>query len=165
MLFLWDEIKDYILASKYDPLFIGTGEAGLAKEVDEDEVSTITECNSSKTKTTTSKSPIPKKGKSSIDDEAREMVKTVVSLVMDDNKSHNTEGSTDIEKQSLSDLTELYKMYMSNLKFHKDNGTLSTEREKEMIGKIDYIFEIIENRSKCKKRARDDNLSTHSNVS
>ena len=93
------------------------------------------------------------------------MVKTVVSLVMDDNRSNNTEGSNEIEKQSLSDLIELYKMYMSNMKFHKENGKLSSEREKEMIGKIDYIFEIIESRSKSKKRARDDDLSSHSNAS
>ena len=84
---------------------------------------------------------------------------------MDDSKSHNSEGNNDIENQSIGDLTELYKMYMSNMKFHKENGTLSSEREKEMIGKIDYIFEIIESRSKSKKRARDDDLSSHSNVS
>ena len=40
-----------------------------------------------------------------------------------------------------------------------------TEREKDMIGKIDYIVEIIESRSKSKKTACDDNLSSHSNVS
>ena len=61
------------------------------------------------------------------------MVKTVVSLVMDDNQSKSSSSNNDIEHQSLADLTELYKMYMSNLKFHKENGTLSKEREESMI--------------------------------
>ena len=56
-------------------------------------------------------------------------------------------------------------MYMSNLKFHKENGTLSKEREESMIGKIDYIFNVIENRSKSKKRGYDDSISKNNNVS
>ena len=86
MIFLWDELKDYILSSKYDPLSIGTGEAGVGKVADDDdELSAITDSVSSKTKCSRSKSPNNKKVKSGIDHEAREMVKTVVSLVMDDN--------------------------------------------------------------------------------
>ena len=166
MIFLWDELKDYILASKYDPLSIGTGEAGMSNgNDDDDEVSDMTECNSTKTKSSRSKSPNPKKKKIGIEDEAREMVKTVVSLVMDDTQSRSSGGTNEIEQQSLGDLTELYKMYMSNFKFHKDNGTMSKERETEMISKIDYIFEIIESRTKGKKRGHDDTVNKNSNVS
>ena len=43
IIFLWDELKDYILASKYDPLSIGTDEAGLAKVDDDDELSVYLE--------------------------------------------------------------------------------------------------------------------------
>ena len=123
------------------------------------------DCNSTKTKYSRSKLPNPKKVKTGIDDEAREMVKTVVSLVMDDNQSKSSESTNDIENQSLADLTELYKMCMSNFKFHKDNGTLSAERETEMIGKFDYIFEIIESCTKSKKRGHDGNITKNSNVS
>ena len=134
MIFLWDELKDYILPSEYDQLSIGTGEAGVGKVADDDdELSAITDSMSSKTKSSRSKSTNNKKAKSGIDHEARDMVKMVVSLVMDDNQSKSSESNNDIENQSLSNLTELYKMYMSNLKFHKENGTLSKEREVSMI--------------------------------
>ena len=73
------------MASKYDPLSIGTGEAGMSNGNDDDKVSDMTECNSTKTKSSRSKSPNPKKKKIGIEDDAREMAKTVVSLVMDDN--------------------------------------------------------------------------------
>ena len=165
IIFLWDELKDYILSSKYDLLTIGIDEAGVGKVIDDDNLSAITDSNSTKTKSSRSRSPNVKKGQSAIENKTREMVKTVVSLVMDDNQSKSSSSNNDIEHQSLADLTELYKMYMSNLKFHKENGTLSKEREESMIGKIDYIFEVIENCSKSKKRAYDDSISNNSNVS
>ena len=84
---------------------------------------------------------------------------------MDDNQSKVSEVNNDLENQSLGDLMELNKMYMSNLTFHKENGTLSKERESSLIEKIDYIFEVIEQRSKGKKRGLDDSLSNNNNVS
>ena len=125
MIFLWDELKDYILVSKYDPLLIGTGEARICNDNDDDEVSDMTECNTTTTKSSRLKSPNPKKKKVGIEDEVRKMVKIVVSLVMDDNQSRSSQNTNEIEQQSLGDLTELYKMYMSNFKFHKENGAMS----------------------------------------
>ena len=84
------------------------------------------------------------------------MVSTVVKLVMkDDSSSVASDSRNDLENQSLGDLMELNKMYMTNLKFHKDNGTLSSEREQKLITKIDYIMDIIESRSGSKKRGRE----------
>ena len=53
MIFLWDEGKDYILASKYNPLKIGTGEAGLPRI--ESETSALTSITNGVT--SSSKSP------------------------------------------------------------------------------------------------------------
>ncbi len=50
MIFLWDEVKDYTLVSKYDPILIGAGEAGLERVLDDDEGSVIIDYNFSKTK-------------------------------------------------------------------------------------------------------------------
>ena len=85
---------------------IGTGEVGISNGND-DEVSDTTECNTTTTKSSRSKSPNPKRKRVGIEDEAREMVKTVVSLVMDDNQSRSSSNTNEIEQQSLDDLIEL----------------------------------------------------------
>ena len=100
-----------------------------------------------------------------IEEEATHMVQTVVNLVMAEDKSNKKSGeSNDLENQSLSDLTELYKMYMTNFRFYKDNGTLSPNREKQMMAQIDYIFSIIESRSNTKKRSHIDSDNTTNNT-
>ena len=42
IIFLWDEEKDYILGSKYNPVSIGIGEAGIINMEDETTVSQMT---------------------------------------------------------------------------------------------------------------------------
>ena len=105
------------------------------------------------------------------------MMKTVVDLFYEkeDLGRSNTSGRTidqssgnsnkSIEDQSLDDLMKLYEMYMTNFKFHKENGTLSEEREKSMIEKIDKIFEIIEDRTSNNKRARSNSDNDNNVVS
>ena len=67
---MWDELKDYILSSKYDPLTIGIREAGVGKVIDDENLSAITDSNSTKTKSSRSRSPNVKKGQSGIENEA-----------------------------------------------------------------------------------------------
>ena len=163
IIFLWDETKDFILASKYEALKIGLGEAGIAGRFDDDDdMSGISNSVSSPSKSTKVK---PRKIMT-IEEEATEMVQTVVNLVME-KEAQNKKIDTDneLENQSLSDLTELHKMYMTNFSFHKENGTLSSKRETEMLSQIDYIFSIIENRGKNKKRSRGNMNNSNNTVS
>ena len=85
------------------------------------------------------------------------MVQTYVNLVMKNEKDvRERNANIELENESLSSLTELYKPYMDNLRFHKENGTLNPEREKNLISKIDYVFEINEGRSGKKKYSHKD---------
>lgn len=71
IIFLWDETKDFILASKYDSLKIGFGEAGVAgRFTEENDMSPI-----SNSLTTPSKSLNGSaKKKESMEEEATQMV-------------------------------------------------------------------------------------------
>ena len=69
-----------------------------------------------------------------------------------------------MENESLASLTELCKSYMDNLRFHKENGTLNSKREASLISKIDYIFEIIEGRSRKKKCSYEDSVDSKNNT-
>ena len=82
------------------------------------------------------------------------MVQAVVNLVMvEEKKQKKDEMDKELENQSLSDLTDLHKMYMTNFSFHRENGTLSDKRKTDMLAQIDYIFSIIESRGNNKKRS------------
>ena len=151
MIFLWDETKEFILASKYDRLKIGLGEAGMTGRFDDDDdISGISNSIASPSKSTKGSG----KKKCTVEEEATKMVQTVVNLVMaEDGKNKQVEKDNELENQSLGELMELHKMYMTNFSFHKDNGTLSPERQMEMLSQIDYIFSIIESRGKNRKRS------------
>ena len=60
--------------------------------------------------------------------------RTVVNLVMaEDKKNRNYDDDNELENQSLSDFTDLRKMYMTNSNFHNNDGTLYSIREEEML--------------------------------
>ena len=94
------------------------------------------------------------KKKFTVEEEATKMVQTVVNLVMaEDGKNKEADKNNELENQSLAELMELHKMYMTNFSFHKENGTLSPKRQTEMLSQIDYIFSIIESRGNNRKRS------------
>ena len=108
MLFLWDEGKDYVLASKYDPLHIGIGEAGMARN---DDVSALSNTNTS---------PLSKFRKSlTTEEQTLKMVETAVTLVMDKDaaqkKIHDNSEVMPLELQPLGELMKLHDMYMKIL--------------------------------------------------
>ena len=154
MIFLWDETKDLILASKYDPLKIGMGEAGIARN--RSDVGSNTESPERAAKGKNKKTP---------EEEAQIMMKTVVDLFYEKEEAAKKKASDNsistisdsfgnFKEESLSDLMKLHDMYMSNLKFHKENGTLTNERESKLMSKIDNIFDIIEEKQSNHKRRR-----------
>lgn len=48
-------------------------------------------------------------------------------------ESKKVEKDNELENQSLSDLTDLHKIYMTNFSLHKENGTLNDKREKDIL--------------------------------
>ena len=129
---------------------------------DDDDMSGISNSIATPSKSTKGGS----KKKSSVEEEATKMVQTVVNLVMAENGKHKQEKKdNELENQSLGELMELHKMYMTNFSFHKENGTLSPKRQTEMLSQIDYIFSIIESRGKNRKRLHMNMDNSNNNVS
>ena len=156
LIFLWDEVKDYVLVSKYNPLNIGIGDTDMARN---DDVSALSNTNTS---------PLSKVGKKlTTEEQTLNMVETAVTLVMDKDSAQKKENDNSdeipLELQPLGELMKLYDMYMSNFKFHKKNGTMTQSHKEKMMMKIDELFAIIEDRSISKKRARDDSSGTNNN--
>ena len=87
MIFLWDEKKDYILASKYNSLKIGEGEVGLSRV--ESETSALTSITGSGTSRSPnlSKTVRGRVSSKTHEEEAKATMKTVLDLVMEKNSS------------------------------------------------------------------------------
>ena len=68
---------------------------------------------------------------------------------------------TMLENESLLSLSNFYKSYVHNLRSYKENGTLNPEREATLISKTDYVFEVIEGRSRKKKRRHEDSVDSN----
>ena len=102
MIFLWDKTKEFILASKYERLNIGIGEAGMTGRFEDDDdtrgISTSITTPSKLTKGSGKK-------KITVEEEAINMVQTVVNLVMaEDGKNKEAEKNNKLENQSLAEL-------------------------------------------------------------
>ena len=126
VIFLWDETKDYILASKYNPLTIGEGEAGMISiESDTSALTNISSISPSKTKGNKAK-----KDTKSPEDECKDMVKACVDILYDrqdkDKKKNEDYG---LEGQSIAELMQLHDVYMRNITMNKENGTLSESKK------------------------------------
>ena len=151
IIFLWDKEKDYILGSKYNPLNIGIGEAGVIDAEDSTKVSQLTGRSS----------PEKSKTKLSPAEEASALVANVFSLV---NETKDTvKDNKSIEDQSLPELMKRHEIYLANFNFKKENGMMTDEVKISMMNKMERIFEIIEERSVGKKRTFDD-LDNSSNT-
>ena len=152
ILFLLDETKKYIIGSKYDPVQIGLGEAGMERTESEVEFGTFKVATITGSETC-SQSPSAKSKKNSADENTTTMLKSFVTMI------YNKEGelaekqkSSSSENPPLSELMKLYDMYMHNLSFHKTNGTLTDDREKDIIAKVDELFKTIEDGTSGRKR-------------
>ena len=121
----------------------------------------------------TSRSASPKKlsRKKEAEDNAKEMMKSVVDLfyekesAMKEKEIAREKVVTEDDTPSLPHLMSLYEIYMRNFNFHKENGTMTEEREKDTIAKIDGLFATIEERTSGKKRAHDETSNNNSTVS
>ena len=87
-IFLWDSKLDYLISSKYDPLNLGRGEAGLKRACEDNSMSGIS------TATNRSITTSPSKNKN----EMATMVKSVIDAVM--HSSDSSQGKKRKQKQS-----------------------------------------------------------------
>ena len=170
MMFLWDNKKDLLLASKYDPVKIGMGEAGIERE-NEDNTAPIL-ASTSPLRLSSLTSPSGSLKSKNIEEEAASMVKTVLSLVMDKEATvKKNDSDLALENQSLGELIKLVDMYTKTIEMRRSSGRLSEEQESRINSQIDYIMDIIEDRQGNRKRAHTDisedgnNSNINSNVS
>ena len=100
-------------------------------------------------------------------EEAQVMMKTVVDLFYEKEEANSVSTMSDSfgKEETLNDLMKLHDMYMNNLKFHKENGTLTPKRQAKAIAKIDNIFAIIEEKQNNRKRPRESSDNDSSSVS
>ena len=137
------------------------GEAGINRH----DSSTSTNSKvSSRTPNTSSPYKLPPR--KSPEEEAQNMVKNVIGIVMEKEKAKRSTINEDlsIENQSLSELMQLVDMYMKTMEFRRNRGSLTPEREEQMTSQIDYVMEIIENRqTRKKRRIDDDNMEDNGN--
>ena len=157
VIFLLDETKDYILGSKYDPVTIGLGEAGMQRNSSDGSLSGITNSSESVSKAATRRNKIEKKA----EENASNMMKSVIHLMYSKEKELKSNGGD----ESVENLMKLYDMYMNNLKYYKERGTLTDEREKSILAKIDTLFDKIEERTVGQKRQHEDITNDSSVVS
>ena len=140
---MWDEVVDYILSSKYDPLDKGTGEAGLRDDGDASlsELSTL-----SKTSKTSRRKTSPP---TNATDSMATMVKEVITAVMmkDDpkpkKKKSKKKGPMKMEDQSLQDLMQLIEKHQQYLNFLSDNDMLTEERKCTITAEIERVWSVI----------------------
>ena len=157
-----------ILSCKYESVTIGMGEAGLKRDSSDTSISAITSGTDIGPKTVSPKG----KNKTTPEETAHNMMKSVINLLYEKEKvasgGSNQDKTNDEVVQctsTLPDLMNLYDMYMKDFNFHKERGTLTSEREKKTIEKIDNLFAMIEERTSGKKRAHSETNDCNSPVS
>ena len=171
MMFLWDNKKDLLLASKYDPVKIGMGEAGIERD-NECSIAASSD-NTSSSRLSSLTSPGRTSNKKTVEEEAVTMVKTVLGLVMDKESTTVLDKDRDLalENQSLGELIKLVDMYTKTMEMRRSSGRLSDNQESKINSQIDYIMQIIEDRQDNRKRAhvdiseQDVDSNNNSNVS
>ena len=167
-IFIWDEKKNFILSSKYQPLEIGSGETGFTSPLT-DEIS-FANTNATASSRVNHKSNYVSKRTSPVKnavmplDNLAVMVSSVIGTVMKtdhnkmlkDNVITKKKGKkrkkaikpTSINEESLPVLMALVEKHQNYMKFLKDCGMLTQERTTTIVAEIDRVFDIIRSREK-----------------
>ena len=162
---LWDKSSDYLLSSRHDPLIIGLGEGGF--DVVNEEL-----CNTSDS-SPASKRRVRKCKKMSTEPSPNgiaAIIKSVIDLCNDNSNLNGKEASVGVGNKNIKEtsglitienlsLPELYLMieqHKLHMNFLKENDMLLDGKKEDIVGKISYIFEIIEGRRQKKRKCGDD---------
>ena len=101
----------------------------------------------------------------------QDMIKNMVSLVKSAGKTNepkvikNDEGTLLLENRHVKELLSIIDQHNKHLTLLKEMGMLSEEKKVAIVGDIESIFSIVNNRSSSKKRSSVDISSDTSNVS
>ena len=175
MIFLWDEMVDHLLSSRYDPLDAGTGEAGMPRSNDDDNSSlaNISPIFNSSLRPH-SKSSKTKSNKSSYSNSSYDLndtMKEMIDLISCSNKSEassqlnqSVAPQENVQPQSLalSDLLRLLDTHKSHYNFLKENDLLTEDRKRNVLEDIDQAHLSISKLQRT-KRLRVDNDDDKSN--
>ena len=174
IIFLWDELTDMLLCSKYDPFKMGKGEAGFRQdsesashtEQDDASISGLSATSDKKWKNRRKriKEHQTDQAKQNADQMAH-VVKTVIDLVNGGDKKiaevekviDGKNSSLAIENQSLDQLLSLMEYHKSYLKLLQDNDMCTPDEKESVFAEIKAIWNIIRNRrGGGEKRTLDD---------
>ena len=101
----------------------------------------------------------------------QDMIKNMVSLVKSAGETNKPkelkkdEGTVLLENRPIKELLSLIDQHNKHLTLLKEMGMLSEEKKVAIVGEIESIFSIVNNRSISKKRSSVDISSDTSNVS
>ena len=141
---LWDHLSDGLLASKHNPLKIGSGEPGM---------------NSSSTSSLSSTST-PDKKRKAIEESSKNVtdcMKTFIDMC-NQNTKVDTPTST-VDNMSIDELYKLMDQQKSHLRFLKEMDELSEEEKCDSLKKIKEINQLIVHRAGLNNTNNSTNVS------
>ena len=148
---LWDQMSDYLLSSKHDPLNLGTGEPGMYDPTD---TSVITNVDSISISSTSPKKGENKRRYEDVDSVMGKTMKSVVDVCEVILKGNNVVDKPApkpsdylVDSMSMDDLYKLIEQHKLHLLFLKDNDLCSDNKKDEIVEKIESVFDIISKRT------------------
>ena len=166
---LWDKSSDYLLSSRHDPLKIGLGEGGF-DGINEEHCNTSDSSPASKRRVRKAKKMSTEPSPTGI----AAIMKSVIDLCNDNSKANGKEASVSVgsaiikegsvlgsglitmENLSLPELYLMIEQHKLHMNFLKENDMLLDGKKEDIVGKISYIFEIIEGRRQKKRKCSED---------
>ena len=178
MIFLWDEMVDFLLSSRYDPLDAGTGEAGMLRPNDDDNSSIINispiSNSSTRPQSKSSKMKSKRSRKSNDSFDLKDTMKEMIDLISCSNKSDESSRPSQVEPTrqnvnsetlALSDLLKLLETHKSHYNFLKENNLLTEERKKTVLQDIDAAHSSISELQHNKRRRLDNDDNNSNSIS
>ena len=136
MIHLWDEVKSFLLSSKYDPLHSEKGEAGLPRC--DSSLSVLTNSSSSRR---VKRSPKGKEDSGSIRDTMREMISLLAKNTAATVPVKPPRKIPDYDSNSSSvNWSIIYDKHINHMKFLKENDLFTGKRKADVMDNIDKAY-------------------------
>ena len=125
MIYLWDEMVDFLLSSRCDLLNVGKGDVGMPCE-DDTESAPSSSAPSRRSKSPKSKPPRHKQNKnnkdSGIEETMKEMIESITDSCAQEKSSSNQNHNYKIKTLKLGDCYKLYDKHLMHMRFLKENN-------------------------------------------
>ena len=158
MIHLWDEVKSFLLSSKYDPLHSEKGEAGLPRC--DSSLSVLTNSSSSMR---VKRSPKGKEDSGSIRDTMREMISLLAKNTAAPVPIKPPRKITDSDSNSSSvNWSIIYDKHINHMKFLKENDLFAGKRKADVMDNIDKAYAEMTQQA-CSNVHRDNNNELDNN--